>query len=54
MNRYRLCIKGKNPDYFLNKLIDRKINIYELERNSRELYKFKMNIKFLYKENNNE
>ena len=38
MEKYKLCIKGKNPEYFLNKLIDRKINIYELERNSRELY----------------
>lgn len=38
MDKYRLCIKGKNPEYFLRKVIDRKVNIYELERHSKELY----------------
>lgn len=38
MDRYRLCIKGKNPDYFLRKVIDRRVNIYEIERYSNELF----------------
>lgn len=38
MNRYKLCIKGKNPDYFLNKIIDKNINIYDVSKNSRELF----------------
>ena len=37
MDKYRLCVKGKNPDYFLKKLIDKKINIYEVNKNSKEL-----------------
>lgn len=38
MNRYILCIKGKNPDYFLRKVIDRKINIYDISKNYNELF----------------
>ena len=38
MNRYKLCIKGKNPDYFLNKVIERNINIYDIEKKYNELY----------------
>ena len=38
MNRYKLCIKGKNPDYFLNKIIDKNINIYDVSKSSRELF----------------
>ena len=38
MNRYKLCIKGKNPDYFLKKIIEKKINIYEVNKNSKELF----------------
>ena len=38
MNRYKLCIKGKNPDYFLKKIIDKNINIYDVSKNSRELF----------------
>ena len=37
MDRYRLCISGKNPDYFLKKMIEKKINIYEMSKNSRQL-----------------
>ena len=33
MNRYKLCIKGKNPDYFLKKIIDKNINIYDVSKN---------------------
>lgn len=38
MNKYKLCIKGKNPDYFLKKIIDKNINIYDVSKNSRELF----------------
>ena len=37
MDKYKLCIKGKNPDYFLRKLIDKKINIYEIEKDFKKL-----------------
>lgn len=38
MDKYRLIIKGKNPDYFLRKVIDRKINIYDLSKSHNELF----------------
>ena len=38
MNKYRLCIKGKNPDYFLRKVISSKINIYDIAKNYNELF----------------
>lgn len=38
MNRYKLCIKGKNPDYFLRKIIDKKINVYDLGKSHNELF----------------
>lgn len=38
MSRYQICIKGKNPDYFLQKIIGAKINIYDLKKKYRELY----------------
>lgn len=38
MNKYRLCIRGKNPDYFLRKVIDRKVNIYDIKKNYNELF----------------
>ena len=37
MDRYRLCIQGKNPDYFLKKVIDKKINIYEVNKEYNKL-----------------
>lgn len=37
MDKYKLCIKGKNPDYFLRKIIDKKINIYEIEKGFKKL-----------------
>lgn len=37
MNRYRLSITGKNPDYFLRKVIDRGINIYDIKKSSKRL-----------------
>lgn len=37
-NRYRLRIKGKNPDYFLKKVIERRVNIYDLSKGPRELF----------------
>ncbi len=38
MNRYLLCIKGKNPDYFLKKILEKQINIYELRKDSKTLH----------------
>lgn len=38
MNKYRLCIKGKNPDYFLKKVISSKINIYDISKKYNELF----------------
>ena len=38
MDRYKLCIRGKNPDYFLRKVIDRKINIYDIRKEVKKLY----------------
>lgn len=37
MDKYKLCISGKNPDYFLRKVIDKKINIYEIEKGIKRL-----------------
>lgn len=37
MAKYKLSIRGKNPDYFLRKVIDRKINIYDLSHSRNEL-----------------
>lgn len=37
ISRYRLLVKGKNPDYFIQKLIRRKINIYEVKKQAREV-----------------
>lgn len=37
MDRYKICINGKNPDYFLSKIIRRNINIYSLEKEERKL-----------------
>ena len=37
MDKYKLCIRGKNPDYFLRKIIDKKINIYEIEKGFKRL-----------------
>lgn len=38
MDRYKLCVRGKNPDYFLRKVIDRKVNIYEVKKEENILY----------------
>lgn len=37
INRLKLSIVGKNPDYFLKELIKRNINIYKTEKNHKEL-----------------
>lgn len=37
-NRYKLCIKGKNPDYFLRKVIAAKISIYDINKKYKELF----------------
>ena len=37
MNRVRLSITGKNPDYFFKELIKRNINLYEVEKKYKEL-----------------
>lgn len=37
MDRYKICINGKNPDYFLSKIIRKNINIYSLEKEERKL-----------------
>ena len=37
MDRYKICICGKNPDYFLKKIVTRKINIYSLEKSRKKL-----------------
>lgn len=37
INRIKISIVGKNPDYFLKELIKRNINIYKTEKNHKEL-----------------
>ena len=37
INRVKLKITGKNPNYFLNELIKRNINIYYLEKDYKSL-----------------
>lgn len=37
INKVKLSIVGKNPDYFLKELIKRNINIYKTEKNHKEL-----------------
>lgn len=38
MNKYKLKITGKNPNYFVKELIKRKINIYDLKTLAKEVY----------------
>ena len=38
INRYKLVIIGRNPDYFLKKIIKKKINIYDLEKSHKKIY----------------
>ena len=38
INRYKLVITGRNPDYFLKKIIKKKINIYDLEKSHKKIY----------------
>ncbi len=38
INRYKLVITGRNPDYFLRKIIKKKINIYDLEKTHKKIY----------------
>lgn len=38
MSKYKLSIKGKNPDYFLRKIIERKVSIYDLEKKYNEIF----------------
>lgn len=38
MNKYKIKISGKNPNYFIKELIKRKINIYDLKTSSKEVY----------------
>lgn len=37
MSKYRLVVRGKNPDYFLRKLYDKKINLYEIKKEFKKL-----------------
>ena len=37
INRVKISITGKNPDYFLKELIKRNINIYHLEKNYKNI-----------------
>ena len=37
MDKYKVLISGKNPDYFLKKVISNKINIYDICKNYNEL-----------------
>ena len=37
INRIKISITGKNPDYFLKELIKRNINIYHLEKNYKNI-----------------
>ena len=37
INRVKINITGKNPDYILNELIKRNINIYHLEKNYKSI-----------------
>ena len=37
INKVKIKITGKNPNYFLNELIKRNINIYHLSKNYKEL-----------------
>ncbi len=38
INRYKLVITGRDPDYFLKKIIKKKINIYDLEKTHKKIY----------------
>ncbi len=38
INRYKLVITGRNPDYFLKKIIKKKINIYDLKKTHKKIY----------------
>ncbi len=38
MNKYNLRITGKNPDYFLGKIISSRINIYDMSKKYKELF----------------
>lgn len=38
INRYKLAIIGRNPDYFLKQLIKKNINIYDLEKTHQKMY----------------
>lgn len=38
INRYKLAIIGRNPDYFLKQLIKKNINIYALEKTHQKMY----------------
>ena len=37
MDKYKVLISGKNPDYFLRKIISNKINIYDICKSYNEL-----------------
>ena len=39
INKYRLIIKGRNPDYFIKKLIRNRVNIYEMEKAKGKVFK---------------
>lgn len=37
-NKYKILITGKNPDYFIKKLIRYKVNIYDLVKDNNKIY----------------
>ena len=57
INRIKISIIGKNPDYFLKELIKKRINIYDIEKSDKNLkiiieygdYKELLKIKTTYK-----
>ena len=56
-NKIKLSITGKNPTYFLKEIIKRKINVYKVEKDHKQLkviIEYRdleeiMNIKTIYK-----
>ena len=38
IKRYKIIVRGKNPDYFIKKLIRYNINIYDLVKDKQNIY----------------
>ena len=38
IDRLEIVIKGKNPEYFLDKIIKKNINIYKINKQNRSIF----------------